>query len=132
MSDPHADPRRRLRTMLRDLLTTIALCHLITLGLLRCIALHTALFVPAATCALLPPDQTAHSAHAHLTDIPQLAVLKVTAGCSLAAFAALELCLLLARRVRTRMCQIDAESGARPRATALPPDKPLEKSYFGA
>ncbi|KAJ7469049.1 hypothetical protein FB451DRAFT_1400627 [Mycena latifolia] len=113
-------------TLLRDLLTTVALCYVITLGLLRCIALHLEFFAPSATCGLQgaagQPDYGAYQRA--ITNIPRMDVLKVTTGCSVFGFAALELCVLLARRAG--ITTEDPECGMA--ASHPPSDKLLEKS----
>ncbi|KAJ7124238.1 hypothetical protein C8R44DRAFT_980615 [Mycena epipterygia] len=117
-------------SMLRDLFTTVALCYVITLGLLRCIELHLAFFVLAPSCAA-HVDGTQESYRAYqrsLDNISRVDVLKVTTGCSLVAFAAVELCLLLARRAGIPCNAKDAECG-RSTSQAVP-GKQLEKPYI--
>ncbi|KAJ6584184.1 hypothetical protein B0H10DRAFT_2234613 [Mycena sp. CBHHK59/15] len=97
-----APPRCTALTLLRDLLITVALCYLITLGLLYCIELHLALFFPLASCeqpnTLWAADFRAYQRA--LAAITHVDVLRVTTGCSVLAFAVAELGLAVARRAR--------------------------------
>ncbi|KAJ7777570.1 hypothetical protein DFH07DRAFT_766328 [Mycena maculata] len=98
-----AETSRGARTVLRDLCTTVALCYVITLALL---ALHTHFSGPRTRCT------DAGQEHRYGADggtgMAPVDVLKVTTVFSLGAFAATELCLLLARRARG---PADAERG---------------------
>ncbi|KAJ7637434.1 hypothetical protein B0H17DRAFT_1278968 [Mycena rosella] len=120
--------RRNAAAMLRDLMTTVALCYLITLGLLRGIALHLELFAPSASCGV---GQAEHSAYQRaLANVSHTDVLKVTTACSVAAFAAVELCILVGRRARIRMQDAETACGIEFGGIESAPEKQLEKIYF--
>ncbi|KAJ6556794.1 hypothetical protein DFH09DRAFT_1365498 [Mycena vulgaris] len=128
--------RLSLPAVLRDLLTTIVLCYLITLGLLHCIALHLDLFAPSAyaSCGVqVNVAQVDYRAFQRaLANVSHIDVLKVTTGCSVAAFAALELCLFVARRVGVRAGDPECGLGGAGTATVHPlSEKLVEKPYFG-
>ncbi|KAJ7677039.1 hypothetical protein DFH06DRAFT_1317631 [Mycena polygramma] len=123
--------QRPLTTLLRDLGTTVALCYLITLALLRCIALHLDFFGPPVTCAAQNHNAELVAAYQEAIDnVSQVDVLRITTGCSFAAFAALELCLLLARRARCGgeggQNEGDAERGL-VKSVSYPPEKLPQK-----
>ncbi|KAJ6550245.1 hypothetical protein B0H19DRAFT_1074108 [Mycena capillaripes] len=100
--------KRRPLTILRDLGTMVTLCYLITLGLMRCIALYLDFLGPPAVCGA----QVDYRLYLGVIDnISKVDVLKVTTGCSLVAFATLELCLVLARRAGIPCEAGDAEYG---------------------
>ncbi|KAJ7222000.1 hypothetical protein C8J57DRAFT_1253754 [Mycena rebaudengoi] len=86
--------RWRPLTMMRELGMTVSLCYFITLGLLQYTSrrLRTARYVRGAERLgfLRVPAAFENVSHAEL--------LKVTTGCSVAAFAMLELCILRLRR----------------------------------
>jgi len=97
--------------LLRDLVTTVALCYLITLGLLRCITLHLEYFAPTATCGAdfdVAQELDYRKYQRAVANISRIDVLKVTTGCALVAFAAAEFFLALARRAGV---PVDAEQG---------------------
>ncbi|KAJ6541253.1 hypothetical protein DFH09DRAFT_51660 [Mycena vulgaris] len=135
MSTPECE-RWSFPTVLRDLLTTIVLCYLITLGLLHCIALHLDLFAPSAhaSCGVqVNVAQVDYRAFQRaLASVSHIDVLKVTTGCSVAAFAALELCLFVARRAGIRAGDPECGRGGVGTGTVHPlSDKLVEKPYFG-
>ncbi|KAK7048028.1 hypothetical protein R3P38DRAFT_1849018 [Favolaschia claudopus] len=84
-------------TVLRELLTTVALCYLITLALLRLIALYLDFFLLALPSSCDGTRSYRTYQHA-VQNIPQFDIMKITTIASVVAFAALELCVLLARR----------------------------------
>ncbi|KAJ7046282.1 hypothetical protein C8F04DRAFT_1063893 [Mycena alexandri] len=121
----------RALAILRDLCTTVALCYLITLSLLRVIAADLKLSEPAATCSThIIGVNVDYQAYEHaLSSISRADVLMVTTVCSVAAFGVLELCLLLARRAGMAGGEArDAECGRD--AVPLVPEQHLEKQYF--
>ncbi|KAJ6502741.1 hypothetical protein C8R47DRAFT_1210798 [Mycena vitilis] len=97
---PQCTQRGILMRLLRDLSTTVALCYVITLALLRCIALHLDFFGPPVRCSSGAQYEELAAYQAAIDNVSQVDVLRITTGCSLVGFAALELCLLLARRAR--------------------------------
>ncbi|KAF8143814.1 hypothetical protein K438DRAFT_1783384 [Mycena galopus ATCC 62051] len=122
---------RLVSTVLRDLCTTVALCYLITLVLVRLIALHLDSFAPPASCGGTSSGGGAeYRAYQHfLENLSQVDVLKVTTPCSVVAFAALELGVLLASRAGIACQRGDVECGSGDVQSV--PEHPLpEKQYF--
>jgi hypothetical protein len=117
--------------MIRELGITVALCYLITLGLLRCIAVHLAVFGPPATQCGAQSGSDFRAYQRALDNVSHADVLKVTTGCSVAAFALLELCMLLARRAGIPCGVDDVERNAASESIHPPdlPEKHLEKQY---
>ncbi|KAJ7724651.1 hypothetical protein B0H16DRAFT_1595873 [Mycena metata] len=119
----------RLLALLRDLCTTVALCYIITLSLLRIITADLSL-QSAATCSthVVGANADYQAYQRILGGISKTHVLMVTTVCSVAAFSALELCLLLARRAGIAGCEGDAECGRN--IVPLVPEQRPEKQYF--
>ncbi|KAJ7702763.1 hypothetical protein B0H17DRAFT_1237260 [Mycena rosella] len=97
---------RDLVMVIRELATTVVLCYLTTLGLLRFIAQHLNLFVSPPGC----DSKIVEAYRRVLSDITCLEVLRVTTGYTLVGFAAVELSILLARRAGLGTTA-DAEKG---------------------
>lgn len=115
--------------IVRDLCATVALCYLITLALLRLIAAHLDFYASPAFAACGAGGGAEYRAYQRaLEGISHVDVLKVTTACSVVAFVALELCVLLARRagVPCRTRDVDLERGgsdALQPVSAYPPEK---------
>ncbi|KAF7365541.1 hypothetical protein MVEN_00427400 [Mycena venus] len=119
--------------LLRDLCTMVALCYFITLALLRLIAIHLDFFSPPVSCAA--GNGAEYRAYQRvLENISHFDVLKVTTVCSLVAFAALELCALLARRAGMACETGDVECGGSDAVQSIStcpvPEKQLEKQQL--
>ncbi|KAF7357467.1 hypothetical protein MSAN_01342900 [Mycena sanguinolenta] len=126
------DGRWQAATLLRDLCSTVALCYLITLALVRLIALHLDLLGTSTSCGIASGAE-GHTYQRVLDDISHLDVLKVTTICSVVAFAVLELGVLLARRAGMVPGRWDVECAVC-HNTAQPVSVsqvyPPEKQYF--
>ncbi|KAJ6546374.1 hypothetical protein B0H10DRAFT_1326464 [Mycena sp. CBHHK59/15] len=86
--------------LLRDLLTMIALCFLITLGILQCIEMYLDFVPPAPACTCASPLQLdAQPYRRLLANVSRLDVFKVTTVCALLAFVGTEICGAAARRL---------------------------------
>jgi len=125
---------RRPAIILRDLCATVTLCYLITLALIRLIAVHLDFFGPPASCGAASGTEY-HAYQRALDNISRVDVLKVTTICSVFAFAALELCVLFARRAGMACESGDVECGVSDAVQSISahplPEKQLEKQYFG-
>lgn len=113
--------------ILRDLCATVALCYLITLALLRLIAAHLDFYASPAFASCGVGSGADYRAYQRaLESISHVDVLKVTTACSIVAFAAIELCVLLARRAgmpcRTRDVEYGGSDTLQP-VSAYPPEK---------
>ncbi|KAJ7911267.1 hypothetical protein B0H13DRAFT_2328482 [Mycena leptocephala] len=113
--------------MIRELGITVALCYLIA----RSPEMHLAVFGPPATCgAQSGSDFLGYRVPAAQENLSPADVLKVTTDCSIAAFGAPELCMLLARRAG-KPCEVE-DVGCRERNVVSKllhpiPEKQLEK-----
>ncbi|KAK7021248.1 hypothetical protein R3P38DRAFT_3197128 [Favolaschia claudopus] len=128
-------------TILRDLLTTVALCYLITLALLRLIALYLDFFLLALPSSCDGTRSYRTYQHA-VQNIPQFDIMKITTIASVVAFAALELCVLLARRAGCESArdveyaygnadlEFEAESEKAKAVSVYEYIVPTEKQYF--
>ncbi|KAJ6451592.1 hypothetical protein C8R45DRAFT_88947 [Mycena sanguinolenta] len=127
----YTDGQRPVATLLRDLCSTVALCYLITLALVRLIALHLD-FRTSASCGMAGGAEH-HTYERVLDNISHLDVLKVTTACSVVAFVVLELGVLLARRAGLACATCDIECPVyhnTVQPVSVSPAYPPEKQYF--